>query len=118
MNCFTPVEWFGKGQDICGGETNEYELWCPSLKSGKWIWAPPPGAAKMAMEQLRLARLKRTESTHVFVCPKLLSPMWRRHLYKVTDCVFEVAVSQSFWMSNMHEPLVYGICFPFVKHRP
>ena len=97
---------------------NEFGLWCPETRAGKRIWAPPPGAAEVAIEQLRLARLKRTQSTHVFICPRLLSPLWRRHLYQVADCVVEISVGQSFWSADMHEPLVCGICFPFILHRP
>ena len=31
----------------------------PEIKSGKWIWAPPPGASDVAVDQLRLARFKK-----------------------------------------------------------
>ena len=97
---------------------NCHGLWCPRERHGKWAWAPPPGAADYALEQLRLARLKRVKSTLVFVCPRLLVPQWRRQLHRVADCVFECPAGTEFWPSNRHEPLVFGICFPFISHRP
>ena len=73
----SPEEWFEKGHDICGSTNSPGGLCWPEIKNGKFIWAPPPAAADVAVEQLRVARLKRVDSTHVFVCPKLLSPLWR-----------------------------------------
>ena len=113
-----PEDWFGLGQDVAVGEKNEHGRWCAVERHGKWIWAPPPGAADVALEQLRLACLKRVKSKHVFVCPRLLSPRRRIHLHKVSDCVIECAVRQSFQENNLHEPLVFGICFFFISHKP
>ena len=72
----------------------------------------------MAIEQLRIARMKRTKSTHVVLCPKLLTPRWRRLLYKVADLVCEYPVGKPFWEFNMHEPLTITFCFPFIRHKP
>ena len=83
----TPEEWLNKGHDLAGGEISKEKLWWPKIESGKWVWAPPPGAADFAIEQLRLARMKRTVSTHIFVCPKLLTPWWRKHLHCAADLV-------------------------------
>ena len=113
-----PSDWFELGQDVEGGEMNCHGLWCFRERHGKRIWAPPPGAADYALEQLRLARLKRVKSTLVFVCPRLLIPRWRRQLHRVADCVFECPAGATYWPTNLHEPLVFCVCFPFVNHRP
>lgn len=72
-----------------------------------------------AVEELRKARLKRQVSTHIFVCPRLMTPAWRKQLSKVADVVFEIpAGSISAWKADSHEPLVVGIVFPFLPFRP
>ena len=70
------------------------------------------------VEQLRLARTKRCRSTHVLVCPKLMLPRWLRGLHKVCDVVLEMNVGQKCWSSSCHEPLMTGICFPFIQRAP
>ena len=97
---------------------NQESLWCPRTVSGKWIWTPPPAAADVAVEQLRIARLKRTSSTHVFVCPRLMYPRWRRQLNKVADLVVVAPAGKCFWTNDLHEPLVIALCFPFIRHQP
>ena len=114
----SPEEWFEKGYDFCGSTKSPGGLCWPEIKNGKFIWAPPPAAADVAVEQLRVARLKRADSTHVFVCPKLLSPLWCRQLYKAADVVIEYNAGKEFWPTCMHEPLILAICFPFISCRP
>jgi hypothetical protein len=52
--------WFERGHDVLrsrridGGKT-----WIPRYKAGTFIWAPPPGVARFAIEELRQACLKR-----------------------------------------------------------
>lgn len=90
----------------------------PNKIHGKWIWVPPPCPADVALEQLCLACLKRVKSTNLVVSPRLLTLECRRHLHKFVDFVIECAVGQSFWDTNMHEPLVDVVCFPFPRRRP
>ena len=58
-----PIQWFTKGH-----------------KPGVHIWAPPPGAALIALKELSKSRQKRPHSvTHVFMCQRLLwQEEWRR----------------------------------------
>ena len=114
----TPEDWFGLGHDIRGWYENEDHISCPIIKKGTWLWSPPPEAADIAVEQLRYARMKRTKSLHVFLCPRLMQPRWRRHLHKVCDVVLECEVGQSFWKQHMHEPLIIGLCFPYLSCEP
>ena len=79
---------------------------------------PPPGAADAALEELRKARINRQDSTHFFICPRLLTTDWLKQLYKVADLVFHVLPGTPGWPTNMFEPLTVGIVFPFLRRRP
>jgi hypothetical protein len=85
-----------------------------AIREGEtYIWAPPPFAAEVALAELRKARIKRQASCHVFICPRLCTTLWQRQLFKCADFVFEVPVGSKVWSSDMHEPLLIGLLFPF-----
>jgi hypothetical protein len=75
--------------------------------------------AEATIEQLRRAFLKQQESTHVFVCLRLLYLEWSRQLHKATDLVVSLpaGVDQS-WTNKMLEPLTIGSLFLFVSCQP
>jgi hypothetical protein len=114
----TPEDWFERGHDMKGGRVSADGFWRPTIKAGKFIWAPPPGAALPALEELRKARIKRQKSTHVFVCPRLMTPLWQKQLHKAADIVIVVPIGHSAWPANMFEPLLVGIVFPFIRCDP
>jgi hypothetical protein len=93
-------------------------FWRHQYQPGKFIWDPPPGAAAVAIEELRKARIKRQDSTHVFICPWLLKPEWYRQLYKAADLVFDVCLGADCWPKEIHEPLIIGLVFPFLSKPP
>jgi hypothetical protein len=62
--------------------------------------------------------VKRQDSTHVFLCPRLMIPEWLRSLYKEADFVFVVPLNSPFWNESMYEPLHIGVCFPFLSSLP
>ena len=120
-----PVDWFERGHDLDGGDweytmppPNKERQWMPRYRKGRFLWCPPPGAAPTALEQLRKARHKRQKSTHIFVCPRLLYPLWQRSLFRSADLIFEIPAGHPAWPANMHEPLILAIYFPFISHRP
>jgi hypothetical protein len=47
-----------------------------------------------------------------------MKPEWFRQLYKAADIVFDVPVGADCWPSDMYEPLIVGIVFPFLRHPP
>ncbi len=114
-----PEGWFERGHDMTrDGDRNSEGHWIPSYKSGYFVWTPPPAAAEIAVEELRKARHKRQDSTHLFIVPRLMKPYWYKHLCKVADIILTLPVGHSAWPTDMHEPLTIGICFPYLTHRP
>ena len=67
------------------------------IEPGCFLWTPPPAAADVALEEMRKARIKRQLSTHIFVCPRLLTTEWLKQCHKATDCLFELPVGFSVW---------------------
>jgi hypothetical protein len=114
----SPEDWYERGHDVSGGSYDSKGFWRSTFKPGKFVWSPPPAAANVALEELRKARIKRQHSIHVFVCPRLLKPLWFRQLYKVSDVVFDVPPGVCCWSSHMYEPMVIGIVFPFLSRAP
>ena len=115
MEVLTPAEWFQKGHDIRGCRKAEDEPFS-RLKSEAEIygWFLPPAAADVAIEQLRIARIKRQDSSHVFVCPRLFLSMWRKQLDKACDLIFSIPVGAIGWPVEMCEPLLIGVYFLFL----
>jgi len=85
-----------------------------------FLWHPPPAAAGAAVEQLSFSRHKRPDLLHMFVCPRLLTQMWRKQLLKVADLVFTLPVGSrpNMWPASMYEPLVIGLVLPFLPVFP
>jgi len=94
-------------------------IWMPTeSKERTFLWSPPPAAADVAVEELRKSRHKRPWLFHVFVCPRLMTPRWRRAFCREVDFQFEIPVNSDIWPASSHEPLLVGICLPFIRHRP
>ena len=92
------ADWFQKGHDTRGWKKAKGEPFlCPVITAGVHGWFPPPAAADVALEQLKIARNKQQDSTHVFVCPRLLSSMWRKQMKKACDFSITVDVE---WRSR------------------
>jgi hypothetical protein len=83
-----------------------------------YLWTPPPFVADVAISELRKARIKRQRSAHIFICPRLCTALWARQLFKAADIVLEIPAGKSFWISEMHEPILIGIVFPFIRCKP
>jgi len=115
-----PSDWFNRGHSLEGGTRNPDGVWIPTTSKDEWLlWSPPPAAADVAIEELGTARHKRTNVNHVFVCPRLMTHLWRKKLFKLADLVFEIpAGSRPFWPKNMHEPLLVGLILRFIIHPP
>eukprot|EP00980_Cylindrotheca_fusiformis_P025576 scaffold14111_cov133-Cylindrotheca_fusiformis.AAC.3 len=95
----SPEDWFLRAHDLVlpSDDTSLQHSWEPIIDPGTYIWSPPPAAAAVALEELRKARIKRQRSTHIFVVPRLCTPMWLKQLYKAADVILEIPPSCPFW---------------------
>jgi hypothetical protein len=111
--------WFERGHDHVGEGAIDWDgHWRPTIRTSKYVWAPAPAAAWIALEELRKARIKRQHSTHMFICPRVMTPEWLKQLNKVSDVVITVPIGHPAWPKEMFEPLLIGLVFPFVRHKP
>jgi hypothetical protein len=120
LEWLTPKQWFRRGHDLVENswEVNIDGMKMPRVKSGFYVWTPPPFAAEAVVEELRKARHKRQKSHHLFVLPRLLQPQWRKQLYKAADLVVTLPPGHSAWPTNMFEPLTIVFIFPYLSYRP
>ena len=114
------MDWFDVGHDIDGWEMGLDGFERPVINQGRtsYVWSPRPYVTDIALSEMHTARIKRQQSTHIVVCPRLRSSLWVRHLYKSADIVFEISAGRSFWESDLHVPLLIGILFPFLSAKP
>lgn len=85
-----PEDWFVRGHDITGGSKHGGTFWMSNTKKGTFIWSPPPAADATCVEELRKARIKQQESTHIVIIPRLMTPLWLKQLYKTADLIFQI----------------------------
>lgn len=78
----TPNQWFTRAHDWHGGHYDDKGFWRQGIKKGTYIWTPPPAAAHVALEELRKSRIKRQDSIHVVLIPKLMTT----HGSRVSNC--------------------------------
>ena len=114
----TPKDWFLRGHDLRGGAFNAKGYWHSRITSGIYVWSPPPAAADACLEELRKARMKRKNSTHIVIIQRLMTPTWLKQLHKCSDCIFSIPAAHPFWPSTSYEPLTVGILFPYISYRP
>jgi hypothetical protein len=95
------MDWFGRGHDITGWTKHDGKFWRPTIVTSKYIWALAPAAADAALEEFCIARIKRQKSTHVFMCPSLMTP-----LFGSNNCT-KLQISFSQYLLDM-----------FVDHNP
>jgi hypothetical protein len=96
-----PEGWFGVGH-----------------QDGNFIWAPPPAAADVVVEQLGKARHKRPHNLHVIVVPRLMTGYRRRALVRESDGCFEIRLGFELWPRCEFEPLIVFVCCPFRSNCP
>ena len=47
-----------------------------------------------------------------------MTPQWLKQLYKASDIVFVLPLGSSAWSTEMFEPCVVGLIFPFLSVAP
>lgn len=118
LEVLEPCDWFIRGHNIDGGYYDGMGFWRNHIRSGTYLWKPPPAVAHVALEQLRISRLKRQQSRHIFVVPTLFCHLWRKQLGKACDVVLSITPDFDFWPEGNFETLTIGICFPFLSFCP
>ena len=113
-----PKDWFIRGHDITGYHKDKKGHWRPEHESGVYVWAPPPAAADVCIEEIRKARMKRKDSLHIIIIQKLFTTNWLRQLNKIADCHFLVPPIHYFWRPKNYENLVVALVYPFLPFRP
>jgi hypothetical protein len=89
----TPEGWYEEGHGITGGTLDSHKVWIPMHgdKNELFLWAPqPPLADAVLEEELLKACHKRTDTFHVVLIPRLMTPRWRRLFNKI-----EISLSSS-----------------------
>ena len=84
-------------------------VWTPNYKDSTFI---------TAVEQLRKAWLKREQSTHVVIIPRLMTPEWKKQLLKLLDLFLELPFDNVWKKDDQHEPLTTAFIFPFLSFKP
>lgn len=113
-----PKDWYCRAHDLVDGYKDHNGFWRWKTQKSTYIWNVAPGAANVAIEQLRRARIKRRESTHVFLVQSLCTTEWQRQLFREADLIFNVPVGADCWPTNCYEKLVVAIALPYLKYRP
>jgi hypothetical protein len=113
-------EWFVEGHSIIGEKVDAHGIWIP-IHAGNgmaYIWSPPPVIADVALEECLKAIHKRSDAFHIFLVPRLYSPLWLQLFYKLSDFSFHISPGSLYWPSLMHEPLFVGIVLPLPRRKP
>ena len=85
---------------------------------GSWIWCPPPALAKIAVEQMCEVKHMFPKSRHIFICPSLMTGIWRKQLGKIADAQISLAQGSRHWPDVMFEPLTIALLKPLLSCRP
>jgi hypothetical protein len=85
---------------------------------GSFLWAPPPSAAAAAVDQFYDAVHKRPCCSHVFVCPLIMTYLWRKQFLKACAFRFTMKSVCDIWPYTEHEPLGFFIFLPLSRHEP
>jgi hypothetical protein len=79
---------------------------------------PPPVIADVALEECLKAVHKQMDAYHVFLVPRLHSPLWLHLFYKLFNFVFQLSPDLMHWPLAIHEPLFVGIALPALSRPP
>jgi hypothetical protein len=117
IRVLSPKDWFDKGHGVGGGTKDINRVWIPNhAKEGKaYLWSLPPVIADVALEECLNAVHKRMDAYHIFMIPRLYSPLWLHVFYKLSDVVFKLVPGSPHWPPHMHKPLFIGISLPLAR---
>ena len=118
----TPEGWQWEGHGLNPNDvwTNTDDIKFPIRDHSRdiYLWCPAPAIASVALEELRKSRHKRPDLIHIFVCPKLMTPLWRKHLLRTCCFSFYVDPGLAHWPDSMHESLLIAVYLPYLPCYP
>ena len=107
-----PEGWFEEVHGFNRGNNIDNSIWMPYHSKGSFLWVPAPSVEDLLLSQLGEAVHKRANRLHVFICTKLMMPVWGRLLFKMADLVVYGPPEAKFWPSSMYESFVLGLFSP------
>lgn len=87
-------------------------------QAGTFVWTCAPAAAEVVVEQLGRARLKRPESMHLVVVPRIMTGRWRRHLSRGSEFYLKLDWPEVWDLSKHFEPVLIFLCLPYRACAP
>jgi hypothetical protein len=77
LRVLSPQEWFNEGCGVVGGGRDRNGVWIPrhAPNGQAYVWTPPQVLADVALEECLKAVHKRTNGVHIFLIPRLYSPL-------------------------------------------
>jgi hypothetical protein len=85
---------------------------------GNFVWNVASVAAKVVVEQLGFAHLKRPEAMHMIVVPCLMTGQWRGHLTRGTDGYARLDDREVWDISLHYKPVLIYFCLPYCSENP
>jgi hypothetical protein len=82
------------------------------MKQGNFLWNVALAAGEATVKQLSTHIHRRPETTHIFLIPRLCTSHFGKQLLKACDTMLTINVTNPFWDSHMHEPLLLGLHLP------
>lgn len=82
MISLEPEKWFERGRGILGGEKMQMEYGYQRRLERSGYFAPPPAAADIVVDEMKVSRHKHTDAYHVFISPQLIYFTRRKKLQK------------------------------------
>jgi len=68
-----------EGHGIIGGRRDSHGVWIPvhNKNGAVFVWSPPSVIGDVALEECLKSIHKRPDAFHVFLIPRLYSPLWK-----------------------------------------
>ena len=62
----TPEQWFKRGHDVAGGSKGEDGFWRPEIRTGTYVWAPPPSGWRRRRSRAIASCTNQTSEVHSY----------------------------------------------------
>jgi hypothetical protein len=102
---FGVLEWIKEGTRDLDFTLLQPSGWFDDAHDNRnFVWTVPPAAAEVVVEQLGFIRLKRPNSMHLIIVPRLMTGRWRKHLNHGTDGCSRLEDKEVLDLTHHYEP--------------